>query len=175
MIMCMRASHGRHFSFFLTVVMESQMTYATRNSAEDSRTGSHRFMPIARRKCPRACASSDIHFRRRHDLLKPCEKGHRRSVRLVNHLCVAVRGNYSSQLSIRDPNVMNYRKSSSYSTTGLTLKKYTNVMCLLRLTDVIFNCLKFRLNGKTAITINVSSSGVWFCGMMYIEGTCGGL
>jgi len=144
---CIRNSHdnvyacfrGRHFSFLLTVVMESQMTYATRNSAEDSRTGSLRFMRIARRKCPRACASSDIHFRRRHDLLKPCEKGHRRSVRLVNHLCVAVRGNYSSQLSIRDPNVMNHKKSPVVTLqTRLTLKNYTNVMRLMRLTNVIF-------------------------------------
>ena len=141
---CIRNSHDNAYAcftrrhFLLTVVVELRMTYATRNSTEDSRTDSLRFMRIARRKCPRACASSDIHFRRRHDLLKPCVKGHRRSVRLVNHLCVEVRGNYSSQLSIRDPNVMNHKKSSSDSTTRLTLKNCTNVMCLLRLTNVIF-------------------------------------
>ena len=121
MIMCTPASHGRQFSILLTVVKESQMTYATRNSAQDSRTDPLRSMRIAKRKCPRACASSTSTF----DVVTTCWNHARRDISDRSGWSTTsvwrVRDNYSSQLSIKGPNVMKYKESNSYSTNGLTL------------------------------------------------------
>ena len=143
---CIRSYHDNVFACFTRATLfHPSHSYGVANdirNAELSRRLTHgppSFYANCQAEVPASVRFLDIHFRRRHDLLKPCEKGHLRSVRLVNHLCVAARGNYSSQLSIRDPNVMNYKKSGSYSTTRLTLKNYTNVMCLLRLANLICN------------------------------------
>jgi hypothetical protein len=144
---CIRSNHDNVYACFTwaTLFHPSHSCHGVANDVRNAELsprlthGAPSFYANCQAEVPASVRFLDIHFRRRHDLLKPCEKGHLRSVKLVNHLCVAVRGNYSSQLSIRDPNVMNYKKSSSYSTTRLTLKNYAKVMCLLRLINLSLN------------------------------------
>ena len=148
--MCIRNSHDNVYACFTraTLFHPSHSCHGVANDIRNAELsprlthGPPSFYANCQAEVSASVLFLDIHFRRCHDLLKPCEKGHLRSVRLVNHLCVAVRGNYSSQLSVRDPNVMNYKESSRYSTTGITLKKVykSNVFAASDKLNLQMNC-----------------------------------